>query len=90
MKPIESTPSAFTPAASTRTTPSLSTAELLRRIDEMAMTPHDRARAKASLLRSEYIAESLASVVTALQSLGARIALASTRRSALRNSPAPR
>ena len=76
--------------ASTLSASSLSLAELFRRIDEMPMTSHDRARAKATLQTAEHIAEWLASVVIMLRPLAARIASPSTRRSTLRNSPAPR
>ena len=69
---------------------SLSTAELFQRIDEMRMSVHDRERAKATLRTAESIAEGLGLVVTAMRSLIARIAPASTPRSTLRNSPAPR
>ena len=70
--------------------PSLSTAELFRRIDAMPMSVHDRERAKATLRTAECIAEGLGSVVAAVKSLIARIAPSSTHRSTLRNSPAPR
>ena len=70
--------------------PSLSTAELFRRIDEMPMSVHDRERAKAMLRTAECIAEGLGAAVTAVRSLIARVAPASTPRSTLRNSPAPR
>ena len=80
----------MSPIASTISASSLSTEELLQRIDQMPMSVHDRERAKATLRTAERIADSLASIVAALKSLGARIALPSTRRSTLRNSPAPR
>ena len=84
------TPSAPTFSASTLSGPSVSTADLLRRIDEMPMSLVDRERAKATLRTAECIAEVLVSIVTRIRSLSARIALPSTRRSTLRNSPAPR
>ena len=68
---------------------SLSTAELFQRIDEMRMSVHDRERAKATLRTAEHIAEGLAFIVTGFKSLAAQI-VQSTRRSTLRNSPAPR
>jgi hypothetical protein len=77
-------------SATAPTVPSLSTADLFRRIDEMPMSVHDRERAKATLRTAESIAEGLGLVVTAMRSLIARIAPASTPRSTLRNSPAPR
>ena len=83
-------PTTFVSSASTLCAPSLSTAELFRRIDEMPMSVHERERAKAALQTAERIAEGLASIVIGLKSLAARIAPASTRRSTLRNSPAPR
>lgn len=79
-----------TNSASTFPAAAPATAELLRRIDQMSMGAHDRARAKAALLRAEYIAEGIALIVTAMKSLAARLASASTRRSTLRNSPSPR
>jgi hypothetical protein len=78
------------PIASTLPASSLSLAELLRRLDEMPMTAHERARAKATLETAERIVEWLASVVMMLRLPAARIASPSTRRSTLRSSPAPR
>ena len=78
------------PVAANVTASTLATAELLRRIDDMPMSARERARAKAMLLRAEYIADWFASLVTKLKSPGARIVLRSTRRSVLRNSPAHR
>jgi len=80
----------MTPNASTLSASSISTAELFRRIDEMPMSLHDRERAKAALQSAERIAEGLGFIVTRLKSLAAWIAHQTTRRSALRNSPAPR
>ena len=76
-------------SATAPTVPSLSTADLFRRIDEMPMSVHDRERAKATLRTAEHIAEGLAFIVTGFKSLAAQI-VQSTRRSTLRNSPAPR
>ena len=86
--PLEKT--TMTPNASTVSGSSISTAELFRRIDEMPMSVYDRERAKAMLQKAERIADGLASVVTGLKALASRIALPTTRRSTLRNSPAPR
>ena len=68
----------------------ITTDELYRRIDEMHMSTPDRERAKSSLRTGEAIAEGLSRIVIAIRSLPASIALRSTRRSVLRNSPAPR
>ncbi len=68
----------------------LTTDELCRRIDEMPMSADDRARAKASLRAAEAFADAMFRVVTAIRSLASSIAFPSTRRSALRNSPAHR
>jgi hypothetical protein len=68
----------------------LTTAEFCRRIDELPMSLDDRARAKASLRTAEAFAEALFRIVTAIRSLASSIALQTTRRSALRNSPAHR
>jgi hypothetical protein len=68
----------------------LTTDELFRRIDEMPMSAGDREQAKANLRTAEAIAEGLSRIVTAIRSLAASIAPRSTRRSAPRNSPAPR
>ena len=73
---------------------SLSTAEFFRRIDEMPMSSRDRERAKAQLQTALRFADGLWWILTALRSLRVsiahRIAHLPTRRSTLRNSPAPR
>jgi hypothetical protein len=56
----------------------------------MPMSVHDRERAKAALRMAERIADWLAFMGAKLTSPNARIARPSTRRSTLRNSPAPR
>ena len=90
--PVEETTMtpAFFNSASTFSASSISTAELFRRIDEMPMSVYDRERAKAMLQKAERIADGLASIVTGLRAVASRIALPTTRRSTLRNSPAPR
>jgi len=64
--------------------------EFYRRIDEMPISPGDRANAKASLRRAEFFADGLFWVVNAIRSVAESTGLRSTRRSMLRNSPALR
>ena len=64
--------------------------EFYRRIDEMPMSARDRAHAKANLRTAEAVAETLSRVLIAVRSLAAWTGLSPTRRSMLRNLPAPR
>ena len=72
--------------------------EMSRRIDDMPMSIRDRERAKASLQSAERFADGLFGIFTALRSVAPpfahwfaqRLVRPSTRRSTLRNSPAPR
>jgi hypothetical protein len=64
--------------------------EFYRRIDEMPMSARDREQAKVNLRTAEAFAEGLSRIVIAIRSLAESIGLRSTRRSMLRNSPAPR